>query len=346
MAKIIVTQALVDTLTMLRKQKGTKSKDLANHIGKTPGYITRLEKQELKTIDINILDSIFSFILGDDYQSTAIWERVYANLQIKLTKEEIENEVWFSNYDTVYRYIPVPTSLIDYFNDKIALLNISREYLLDRINANEAIPQEEINDSKILSNRWYYSTLKNCTFIKIQMDALSLDNILDKKIISSPYVYIYCIMFYLLKIEHVGKTVEIDRPTERQLQLSAKNILNEHKFYSIVEKENIINSEKTKEEIQNLLSSFDNENNKLISEILNEFKFASELDIRITNERLTKFLENLSSDIWFTLKIVSLNYNLLESIDFTQKKGFIEDIERLIKQYSDSQKSLKNSETY
>ena len=346
MPKILVTNGLVDTLKILRLQKGIKSKDLAIHVHKTPGYITRLEKHEIKTIDLETVDSIFSYILGEKYQSTEVWEEIYATLQIKLTKEEIEYEVWFSNYDTVYRNIPIPETIIDFLNNKISTLNISRDYLLARINANESLSFEEINDESIKPNKWYHSNVKNETMIKIEMSPSSLSDILDKKALSSPYIFIYCIVYYLLKIEKHGDITEIGDKNEKQLHHSSAEILNEHKFYSIAERESIINSKKSKEEIKNLLSDFDNDNAELIGKILNELKIASELDIRITNERLTDFLKNLSTNVWFSLKIISLEYYLLESIEIEQKKKFLKDVEDLIKKYADSQKIIKNSETY
>ena len=47
MPKIVVTDSLAETLKMLRTQNSVKSKDLAEYIGKTPGYITKLEKKEI-----------------------------------------------------------------------------------------------------------------------------------------------------------------------------------------------------------------------------------------------------------------------------------------------------------
>ena len=90
MPKIIVTDRLADTLKMLRMQNGIKSKDLAKHLGKTPGYVSKLEKQEVKNIEIETVESIFSFILGADYKKTEIWEQIYASLQIKYSKAKIE----------------------------------------------------------------------------------------------------------------------------------------------------------------------------------------------------------------------------------------------------------------
>ena len=81
MPKIVVTDRLADTIKMLRMQTGIKSKDLAEHLGKTPGYVSKLEKQEVKNIELETVESIFSFILGNDYKKTEIWEQIYASLQ-------------------------------------------------------------------------------------------------------------------------------------------------------------------------------------------------------------------------------------------------------------------------
>lgn len=346
MPKIVVTDRLADTLKMLRMQNGIKSKDLAEHLGKTPGYISKLEKQEVKNIEIETVESIFSFILGEDYKKTEIWEQIYASLQIKYSKSEIEEEIWFTNFDTVHRYIPIPDSIIDFLNQKISELNVTRELLLKRINANEALSEEEINNTKLKPNLWYPATTGKGSSIKIEMSEKILSNILDKETPSIPYIFIFCILYYLLKIENYGNVVKIEEDENKMLFKETTSILNSHKFYSIIERDNIVSRAQSKEEVQELLGSFDNDNAKLISEILGELKFASELDIRTTNERLTEFLKNLNTDVWFALKIASLNYHLLEAVDMPQKKEFIKDIESLIKKYTDNQKNIKNTETY
>ena len=345
MPKIIVTDSLADTLKLLRTQNGIKSKDLAAHIGKTPGYVSKLEKQEVKNIDLETIESIFSFILGVNYKKTEIWEQIYASLQIKYSKEEMEDEVWFANFDTVYRYIPIPESIVDYINEKMLNLNISREYLLSRINANESLTKEEISDSKIEENIWYLNKQKN-TSIKINMSLKMLSDILDKETSSSPYVFVFCILYYLLKIEKYDSEVRISEPQTRQLNHKVKSILNSHKFYSIIERQHIVSGAKSQEELQDLLSSFDNDNALLIKKIISNLKLASDMDIRITNERLSSFLENIERDMWFVLKIISLNYRQLESVDLLQKKEFINDLENLIRKYASEQMNIKNTETY
>jgi len=346
MPKIVVTDRLADTFKMLRMQNGIKSKDLAEHLGKTPGYISKLEKQEVKNIDAETVEAIFAFILGEDYKKTEIWEQVYASLQIKYSKAEIDEEIWFTNFDTVYRHIPIPDTIIEYFNDKIETLDITRDLLLQRINSNEALSDDEKSDLNIKPNIWYSVTPGKGSLIKISMSENMLSDILDKKMLSSPYVFVYCILYYLLKIEKYGELVEIEENQNIQMHQEVTSILNEHKFYSIVERDNIVGKAQSEQEIQELLSSFDNDNAKLISEILSELKFASEIDIRVTNDRLNAFLKNLSQDTWFTLKIISLDYHLLEAVDMDQRKAFLRDVESLIQKYTDTQKNIKNTETY
>lgn len=346
MPKIVVTDSLVETLKMLRTQNSVKSKDLAEYIGKTPGYITKLEKKELKNIELETVESIFSFILGKDYEKNEIWEQIYASLQIKYSKAEIEEEIWFSNFDTVYRYIPIPDTIVDYFNDKILSLNITREFLLQKVNANEALSEEEINDESIKPNVWYTASTDGRASIKMSISEHMLSSILDKKMLSSPYVFVFCILYYLLKIEKYGSIIKLERTQIIQLNQEVKSILNSHKFYSIVERENLVSQAQSKEEVQSILSSFDNNNAKLIGDILGELKFASDMDIRKTNDRLTGFHKNLSTDVWFTLRLISLDYHLLESVDMAQRKEFVKEVEALIKKYTDNHKNIKNTETY
>ena len=66
MAKVYVTQELAETIKSIRLQNKILSKDLANIIDKSPAYVTKLEKGEIQTIDIDELNKIFNYIIGDD----------------------------------------------------------------------------------------------------------------------------------------------------------------------------------------------------------------------------------------------------------------------------------------
>ena len=346
MAKIIVSQVLADAIKMLRTQKGIKSKELAKEIGRTAGYISKLEKGVIKTIDLELVDTIFSFLIGDNYKDTESWEKIYTSLQIKYTKSDIEEEIWFMNFDTVYRYLPIPEAIIDYVNEKINSLSLTREELLRLINQNAELDSEELNDKSIIENVWYQSKDGKGAAIKMNLKEEIFNGILNKKILSTSYINLFCMVYNILKFEKIKSGIILGEFEHAKLKRETTDILNAYKFYSISERENLINAAQSKEEIQSLLSTFDTNNAKLINDIINDFKLVSDMNVRITNERLADFLKNLDSDLWFILKIISLKFYLLESIEIEKKKEFIKDLEELISKYSIVQKQIKDSETY
>lgn len=346
MPKTIVTQELADSLKMIRLQNNIPSKLVAEHIKKSPAYISRLEKGEIKTIDSFLLDSILEFICGDNIESGEIVSKLYDTLTVRYSKEEIEKQVWFTNYDRIARRIPIPEQLIDEINDLLKENDISRTYLLERINANEALTAEEKSDDSIEYNRWYSKNEGKNTFIKIKLSIDSLNMVLDGQRRSASYTLMLSILFYVLKIIHFGENTNLSEYDNKDLMGKATQKLNSHKFYSIAEKNRILSSVHTQEQFNELLSTFDIENTDIISDILVGLKYASEADIYTTNSRLKSFDENLKWDLWFMLKVISLQYHVLEDLSTTLKKEFIKKIEDLINTYCALPEDKRKMEMY
>lgn len=345
MPRTIVTPELADTLRMIRVQNNITAKKLSEHINKSPSYITKLEKGYIKSVDSELIDSILQFVTKDDSDGDKLVEEVFSTLKHRYSKEEIDQQVWFTNYDTVLRKIPVPVSLLDFINERITNSNIEIEYLLSRINANEALPDEDIQDDSIEYNVWYASKACNGTqSIKIKMNHEDISALLSGKQSSAPYYVILTIVFYILKIEKYDNYVRLNDSDYKELFDKTKEILNSFKFYSLVEKEAIIAKAESDEQLSKLLNSFDYDNQKLISEVLLHIKVASDYDIKLTNERLKLFLSNVEWDLWFTLKLISLDYYRLNDIDIELKRSLLLDIERLIDSYFD--KESISIETY
>ena len=218
MAKVYVTQELAETIKSIRLQNKILSKDLANIIDKSPAYVTKLEKGEIQTIDIDELNKIFNYIIGDDTSFDETIQKIYSVLKYIYTYEEIENQIWFSNYDTVKRKIPIPSSLIDEINVRIEALDVSREYLKKRINANESLSQAEVENPDIPFNQWYSpeNKPKGAQSIKINITDDILNGILDKTIDVTKYIYMLAISYYLIKIEKLLKEY-VEIPSEKTL---------------------------------------------------------------------------------------------------------------------------------
>lgn len=347
MPRAIVTPGLAETLRSLRLQNNIQSKQVASLVGKSPAYITKLEKGGIQSIDTQELYLILRFVSGDTAQQE-LSEQIYKTLQLKYSPKEIEEQLWFINYDTVECLLPIPNALVDELNTRINSLGISRQYLIERINTNEAISDEDRKDSAIPINQWYHpsSNKDNTHSIKISLSLENLNNILDYKKDVAPYVFIYCILFYLLKIEQYQDIVNISDEQYNTLIQKTKSILNSYMFLSISEKNRLLSEKKSQEEINSILNSFDKENIDILNEIISGFKYASQHNIKTTNEQLRAFGNNMHWDLGFMLCLISMNYADLVNTSFSNKKKLLYEIEDLVEKYINLSEDQNRIETY
>lgn len=340
MAKIMVTRELAETLKSLRIQNNIKATDLAMHLGKSPAYISKLEKGQIQTLKDDEFQKILEYILDDISNSNEIAETLFSSLKYKYSDEEIDQQLWFLNFDTIVRMIPIPDELIDEINQLIFDHNISRKDLLTLINKNQFLTDQEISDERIPYNEWYEDENKG-SCIKIKFEESVFNDLLDKKINVAPYIYPYTILYYFFVIICDKTLDEMTNEDCNSFQNNATRILNKHKFYSIMERDKLLSSKQNETEKEEILNSFDRDNSKIINEILSEFKFLADANIVVTNDRLKLFLDNLHFDVGFMLKIISLDYNKLNEVDIENKKSFISEVEKLIDKYSTVQKSIE-----
>ena len=347
MPRAEITIELSDFLRNVRIQNKIPATELANKINKSPAYISRVENGTIKTIDTEDLYTILKTLIHENSDGKII-EDIYRTLRIKYKTEEIERQLWFKNFDTVKCLIPVPDQLIDDFNNRISKLGIDRRYLLYRINSNEALPDKDIVDNTIPTNQWYISDNNNQNFksIKLYISAHKFDAILDRIEKSAPYVYILAISFYLLKIEKYTDKIKITDEETQELMNIVTDYLNSNKFYSVLEKENLLSGNKTQEEFRQILNSFDIENYEIICDILSGIKYASDRNITYANEKLKDFSENMHWDLGFMLKIVSLDYCNLNKLSVSEKINLITDINNLIGKYTEKSVDSKQIEYY
>ena len=337
MPRAVVTPELTEILRSIRLQNKIQAKLLAEHIGKSPAYISKLESGNIQTIDTRELYMILQYISGGEENTAQLAERIYSTLKVRYSAKEIEDQLWFVNYDTVERTLPIPESLIAEINALIQNTGISLQQLNQRINANEALSPEEIEDERIPFNHWYHKTGNDraAQSIKIKLPESTMNAILECKIDACPYVFVYCILYYVLKVKYHGDVIQISDEDNSALVDETVRILNLHKFYSITEKKAVTAEMESKEEVLERLSSFDRDNIEILNDILSGFQFASEYNIKRTNEQLKSFSENMHWDLGFMLRIISMNFRDLERTSVSNKKNLIAEIEELIKKYAE-----------
>ena len=347
MPRAEVTQGLAETIRIIRLRNKIKSKELASLINKSAAYISKLEKGDIRSIDFDELNIILHYISKEE-SDIDLTEQIYKSLKIRYSDQEIERELWFYNYDTVKCLLPIPRELIQEINDSIKTFGISRQYLLLRINSNERLSESEKYDESIPFNQWYINNMEQpqAKSIKIKITETELNGILDMSIDVASYIFIFCIVFYLLKIKEYKEQVIISDEQYECLTKETTEKLNSYKFYSISEKNSLLSAEQTKEDAYNILNSFDKDNIAIINDIISGFHVASEQNIKAVNEQLQSFRENMHWDLGFMLKLISLNFNSLQKTNVSNKKELLSEIENLIKKYYSLQDVQNKLEIY
>lgn len=347
MPRAIVTPELTETLRSVRISNNIQAKALAEHIGKSPAYISRLEHGGIQTIDTAELYSILKFITNQE-TSVGLADQIYNSLKVKYSHKEIEDQLWFTNFDTVDCFLPIPEDLVKEINAKIVTLGITRQYLNSRINANEALPAADIENDSIVYNRWYHQKEigGNAQSIKIKLSEREQDGILDGKIDVAPYVFVFCIVFYLLKIEKYKEITEISDEANSELMKETTSLLNSHKFFSISEKNALLAEQSSRDDLNSLLSSFDNDNIDIISDILSGFILASAKNIKSTNEQLKLFGQNMHWDLGFMLALISRDFKSLNTTSVSNRKKLLQEIDSIIAKYASIPEEQNRIEEY
>lgn len=347
MAKVEISPILADSIKTLRTQKGISSRSIATAIGRSPSYFSKIESGGIKSIKKSELDRIFYEIAGDDRSLDKQIDSLYATLKIKYSSEEIQKDLWFLNYDTVKRRIPIPPELIKDINRRIEQSQISINYLVERINGNDDIPAECRTDPEFICNEWQaYEDASGAAFIKLAVTVQQIEDILTEKVKASNYVTILGIVYYLTKIEEYPVLRELPSDIQGELMDRITNYLNSYKFYSLVEKERLLDLATSNEERQSLLTSFDKENADLINQMLGAFKVLSDVNVEFTNKQLSAFVPNLYWDYSFMLHIIGLPFSELDKISFALKQEMLTEIRKVVKKYQDIPDKEKGIETY
>lgn len=353
MAKYNVTPELAEIIKAVRVQNHVTAKSVAEHIGKSQSYMSKLEKGDIKSIQEEELTKIFRFVFGSDkgfqeFLNSALG-KIFETLELRFNDEEIAEQIWFDNYDTVLRLIPLPDELIDSFNDRLQSIRLSIDELCARINANEGISPKVVNTDQYPFNEWQPFVVDqkiDFTFIKMCVSVSDITNILEKKTRTANYVTVLAIAYYIIKTEKYGRATQINEDDERIVMREAQDCLSSHRFYSIAVKNRLSKQAHSNTERNELLSSFDRENIPLVNEMLKYIKILSEIDIANTNKQLANLVDNLRWDGGFMMRLLSIPFADMDNMSFTLKKQMLSEIQAVAVKFKELPAEQRRIETY
>lgn len=347
MAKVIVTNELVDLIRSIRIEKKLTAKKISQTLKKSDSYIAKLEAGKIKTLSMEDLESIIAMISDGDKDIESVLEVAYNRLKVKYNSTEIENQLWFYNFDTVGRIIPVPESFCNEINDTLTANSISIDTLVMHINANEFMPKEIASNKEYPFNEWFsyrHADGTSDVYIKMKVDTEDVRDILQRKIIAASYVVFLAIALYTLRYSKGNDP--LDEEKKDQLTTEARTFLRKHRIYKYIEKKEIRESV-SEDQKPDFLSTDDLEVMQELSEIRDLLYLYSDLDVNRAKKQLHVIKKNLEWDAPFIASLMATEFFALgELCSYTVKKDLITELRTVFKKYIDMPEKQRKIESY
>ena len=322
MAKMNVTPDLATFLKTIRNEYNITATFLAEQIDKSPAYINKLEKAEIKTIEYSELKKIMSIVVNDQEKVDKLVDELSENNIIIFSDEDIEQSKSWLNFDKVIREIPISNDLINHINKLMEKHNISIDNIVKEINNNTDLKE---NETEGLEKNIYHVKSNGDAFVILDVNYDLIENIIKGKKDTSNYTYLEAILYSIYKLSGEKNP---------EAHILAINDLFEFKFYSIEEKQRLTKGYKSIKELKEILPKIDSDNIVYINHIIRYFKFFSDIDVKYSTEKLQQLDNNFKEDAALTMAFLGIDISRLKSMDINQKRNFIKDVENLITEYN------------
>lgn len=351
--KIRLSESIGLQLKEFRTQHQIKAKDIANFIEKSPAYISKLEKGQIKQIDKKELVKITNFITGSNEGYYLFCEKIASTAEPK----EFEKDTLLLNFDLIDRKLPLNNEVINELKERMVSLNISPEDLAIYINQNEDLGpdfllEHKIDISSIEKNIWIPYQEADCTetsrnFILLEYSTERIERFINGEIHKCEYMLPFAMLHHLLKISYKRKGKTLNEDLIKNCQEEAEQILLKYKFYSLSVQSKFGAQSDTEEGYKKLLSTFDVDNMEYISQILSGIHFLSSYDVEYTNKKLKIIVENFKEcDPSFSLAFMATPLLGIKELQPSLKKEFLNEVVKLVDKYTELANTNENFEKY
>jgi predicted transcriptional regulator len=347
LAKFDVTPELGEIIRLTRLQNSIASKTLAAHLERSPAYISKLEKGEVKSIEESELTAIFLYIVKEGTSFSDKLEAVTETLVRHYSREICNRQFWLQTYDWVTRKITVPHDLILELNQTYCLSDEALLRLINRINANIELPDAFRNDKTFPYNQWRSGTgADELLYIKIKIEPSEIIQVLNGTLTETSYLLLYAVIHYLYRAKHYPDESSLTENEVMEISLHAREKLADYNIRTIVNQVWRRRDEVIQSDISSLLSSQDPEMGSFAQEIMSLINILAQFDLPIGTESLRLLNSNLDWDTAFTEKIMRLPFYDLEGVSHTNKKKLLLEIGELIQKYKNLPPTQKSLESY
>ena len=347
--KFYITSELALLIKTLRTQNKIPSKELADRIGKSNSYISKLESGDVKNIREEDLTRILTIITGGgDFYEKVLPDAVKC-LNGFLEPDYIFDQLWLIQYDVIER----PVRLTEQNTGQIRRLmeqnHIAIPQLIQLMNSNI---DSEMDDS-FPPNEYVAMEHNGSTrlLVRVSADPQAVRDIIEGNSLQTTYYMIQVIVFNLFRLA-LFPEIQGKMPSETAAQVlrASAGFMDELGITSLTGFVHLLSSDyyiHANTSPSNVLSSLNSTVEDPLLDPVNELfrEFARRNPTR-TAQVIDKFNKNLNWDPGFMLKLMEAPFYQLGSLSYTCKKQLIEEILATLTRYDDMTDFEKKFETY
>lgn len=321
MKTLSMTPEIGFAIKNLRIQYNKTAKEISElkSINKTRSYLSKLEKGDVKKIDIELFKSILNAITESNNGLTIYLD----SIADKYNSFDLITKKNYMNLDDIINEIEINHILLEHINKIITENSLTPEIICDKINKNEDldnIPRETYK--KIPENEWFFLEDNiDSGVIKLKYSVNTISDILTGNKLSTNYITLEAILYTIYKL--IGEK-------HGEARFHATSTLDDFGM-----KNSRLKQSKVKR--INLDSTFDGLDPQIIDiykSILTKFKIMLVINTPYASKKLKVLEENLTSDLGFTFAFITSELSDILDLSKETKSNFLVDLKELIKRYS------------
>lgn len=343
MEKFTVTNELAFIIKTLRLQSGVSSKGLAEYIERSPSYLSKLEKGDIRRIQVNELTRIFDHIVpGTDFYNEKL-PVIVKTVRSFYPELNLVSQIWLLTYDVIMRKVAVPAELREYIKGKLTELDLDMESLVLFTNSNRDsnvtanVPANELFDVEISG--------KMIPMMKIFVDRVRVEAVLEGISDSLEYFAVQGLVFSLIRMEHFG-TRELMSEDAHWVIRECSRILNEYGIVSYTDYLELLTGSEFASEHASFQNVFSDTVNDNMAKVMDALSRAFEYDMITTAQAMDSMNLNMEWDIGFVLKLMGFRFHELGDLPYSAKKQLLDEIAGILEKYESMPKYNRMMEKY
>ena len=342
--KFSVTEELSALLEKQRREHKITAQILSAAVGKSPSYISKLEKRSLGSILDADLIRVFCEIWKESDFFGVLLPRIVTEYLRLYGLESLSSQLWLINLDLIVRQIPVPETLVARLLAQMEKMGIDHRQYAHLINENRDSPTM----TGLPKNEFVHYTMsdgKELLLIWLEMPPELILDVLEGRQKLLSFSQLNALVYTILREERFGPRDFTAEEAEHLLH-DCQNVLEHFGILPTVPYAEMVISKNDTHNEMSINANLSSTNNETVGEITEILRSLVESDMLAGTQAISQILRNLHWDAGFMLKLMCLPYPELDPISYSAKADLLKEMRRLLERYEHLPASRKTFEIY